>query len=219
LISLVKTLLDVVQQVATGPDLARASTAWMLASMPDAVLGAGVRDTAEATAETILCFPTATDLVRATSHACLALAGLTRGDSGLRPHYEALLPVRVTLILYLGMAGDRLLGRLARTMGEPQLAKRHFDDALRFCRMHGCRPELAWSCYDSADLLLATGGEGKRAEEMLAEALAISRELSMRRLTDLAQDRADDRRRLEGPRGCTPHGRRWFAAQDGNAPR
>jgi hypothetical protein len=106
--------------------------------------------------------------------------------------------VRGTLIPYLGMACDRLLGRLARTLGNPELAARHFDDALRFCRKHGCRPELAWSCYDYADMLLATGGEGKRAQEMLAEALAISRELSVWRLTNFAQGRADDRRRLVG---------------------
>jgi hypothetical protein len=62
--SLVKTLLEVVPLVVTGPDLAQASTALMLASMPDAVLAAGITDTAGSTAETVLPFPTATDLVR-----------------------------------------------------------------------------------------------------------------------------------------------------------
>jgi tetratricopeptide (TPR) repeat protein len=185
--ALVDTLLEVVPLAASGPDLAEASTALMLASLPEIVLAAGVRDTAESTAETILSFPNATDLVRATSHASLALAGLTHSDPHLRRHYVALRPVCGTLILYLGMAADRLLGRLARAMGEPDVAARHFDDALRFCRKHCCRPELAWSCYDYADLLLATDGEGNRARDLLAETLTISSELGMHLLTELAQ--------------------------------
>jgi len=72
-------------------------------------------------------------------------------------------------------------------MGGPDLAARHFDDALRFCRNSGCRPELAWSYYDYADLLLATGRAGQRAHDLLDEALALSGALEMQQLTNLAQ--------------------------------
>jgi len=126
-------------------------------------------------------------MVRVTCHASVALAGLTCGDRDLRPHYLALGPIRGTLIIYLGMAGDRLLGRLARAMDEPDLAAHHFEDALRLCRASDCRPELAWSCYDYADLLLATGGAEQRAHDLLREALALSRALEMQPLTNQAQ--------------------------------
>ena len=62
-------------------------------------------------------------------------------------------------------------------MGELDLAARHFDEALRFCRNNGCRPELAWCCYDYADLLLATGSAEHRAHRLLDGALTVSSEL------------------------------------------
>ena len=50
---------------------------------------------------------------------------------------------------------DRLLGLLAHTMGNPDDAAAHFEDALAFCRKAGYRPELAWTCCDYADTLRA----------------------------------------------------------------
>ena len=82
---------------------------------------------------------------------------------------------------------DRLLGLLAQTMSSPDLAVEHFEDALAFCRNGGYRPELAWTCCDYADMLLAPStssertGEGGRAKAMslLDESLGISSELGM----------------------------------------
>jgi DNA-binding NarL/FixJ family response regulator len=107
-------------------------------------------------------------------------------------------------MLYLADLGiDRLLGLLAQTMDNLDIAAAHFEDALAFCRRAGYRPELAWTCYDYADLLLARAqhvgaalalpsgaqqaaplrGDRRKAMSLLDEALAITRELGMRPLT------------------------------------
>ncbi len=84
------------------------------------------------------------------------------------------------------MVLDRLLGLLAQTMGSPDLAAEHFEDALAFCRKGGVRPELAWSCCDYAGMLLERDGDGdrSRAISLLDESLAISSELGMRPLME-----------------------------------
>ena len=88
---------------------------------------------------------------------------------------------------------DRLLGLLAQTMDNPDLAAEHFEDALAFCRKAGYRPELAWSCCDYADLLLERNNEGDRAKAMsfLDESLAISSELGMRPLMERVLSRRE----------------------------
>jgi ATP/maltotriose-dependent transcriptional regulator MalT len=85
-----------------------------------------------------------------------------------------------------GIAADRLLGLLAQTMGKRDQAAQHFEDALAFCRRAGYRPELAWSCHDYADLLLARNQPGDRQQAMslLEEAQAISQELGMKPLME-----------------------------------
>ena len=80
------------------------------------------------------------------------------------------------------MVLDRLLGLLAQTMDNPDLAVEHFEDALAFCRKASLRPELAWTCCDYADTLRERDAEGDRAKaiSLLDESLAISSELGMR---------------------------------------
>ena len=63
------------------------------------------------------------------------------------------------------------------------------EHALAFCRRAGYRPELAWTCYDYANVLLhpsATtqgerleSGDREKAISLLDEALGIARELGM----------------------------------------
>ena len=88
---------------------------------------------------------------------------------------------------------DRLLGLLARTMGELNEAMAHFDDALAFCRKAGYRPELAWTCCDYADLLVErnAGGDREKAVQLLDESLAISSELDMRPLMERVLSRRE----------------------------
>ena len=66
---------------------------------------------------------------------------------------------------------------------------RYHEAALAFCRKAGYRPELAWTCCDYADMLLARAqqaappqGDRAKAMSLLDEALAISSELGMRPL-------------------------------------
>ena len=106
--SLVARLLDVVPLSPATPDLAQASTALMLVSLPDAVVSASERAMAESAAGAILSLPTITDAVATNARVCLALAALQRGDAAaVHRHYPLLQHVRGTLILYLGMSGDR----------------------------------------------------------------------------------------------------------------
>jgi hypothetical protein len=77
----------------------------------------------------------------------------------------------------------RVLGLLAQTSGHVDLAASHFEDGLAFCRKAGYRPELAWTCYDYANLLLEMR-QHKRRFELLREALSLSTELGMRPLID-----------------------------------
>ena len=88
---------------------------------------------------------------------------------------------------------DRLLGLLAQTMDNLDLATEHFEDALAFCRKAGYRPELAWTCCDYADALRERDGEGDRAKAnlLLEESLAISSELGMRPLTERVLSRRE----------------------------
>ncbi len=91
------------------------------------------------------------------------------------------------------LAGDRILGLLAHTMGSLDKAVGHFEDALRFCRSAGYRPELAWSCCDYADTLLQRNepGDRGRAMSLLDESLAISSELGMRPLMERVLSRRE----------------------------
>ena len=88
---------------------------------------------------------------------------------------------------------DRVLGLLARTMGQLKQSTTHFEDALAFCRRAGYRPELAWTCCDYADTLLQRNNPGDRekAAALLDEALAISSELGMRPLMERVLSRRD----------------------------
>jgi hypothetical protein len=71
-------------------------------------------------------------------------------------------------------------------MGQLDTSAQHFEDALSFCRRAGYRPELAWSLFDYADMLLQRDGPSDRqkATSLLDESLKISRELGMRPLME-----------------------------------
>ncbi len=77
---------------------------------------------------------------------------------------------------------SRLLGLLARTMGEVDRAVTHFEEALVFYRRAGYRPEPAWIYSDYTDTLLQRNepGDREKATSLLDESLAISSELGVR---------------------------------------
>ncbi len=76
------------------------------------------------------------------------------------------------------------LGRLAATMDRREAAIAHFEDALAMHTRTGARPFAARSAYECARALLAGGRDAdrERASRLLADAVAIARELGMKRL-------------------------------------
>jgi ATP/maltotriose-dependent transcriptional regulator MalT len=175
-------LLEIVHLSPPRPEFAQATAALMVAMGATAELGPDMLHLAESAAQGILAFSSATEMVRLTAHACLAVIAVQRGDvEAASRSYAALEPARGTIV-YAGMVADRLLGRLAETIGNYSTACQHFEEAVSFCRGRDCQPELAWSCYDYARLWSAQGAPDGRvhAAAMLDEALAIARQLGMR---------------------------------------
>lgn len=142
-------------------------------------------DVARATAAAILSSKSATPLVITGARAGLGLLSVLQGDVvAAQEQHTALLPQRGTMLQTGVAAIDRVLGLLAHTMGNRDLAMEHFEDALTFCRKAGARPELAWACHDYAEVLLERNGPGDpaRAVTLLEEALNICRALEMQPL-------------------------------------
>ena len=146
--------------------------------------------------------PLVTSVVRLGS----AMLAVQREDPAKAREHHGALASGGTVPLSFPMAFDRLLGLLAQTMGEPNTAATHFEDALALCRKAGYRPELAWTCCDYADLLLerastapSSGGsrtaptdaDRAKAMSLLDESLAISRELGMRPLMERVLSRRE----------------------------
>jgi len=117
----------------------------------------------------------------------LALIAVQRGDAqAAGALYAALEPQRGTACAFIPMALDRLLGLLAVTVGRPDTAVAHFEDALAVCGRAGYRPECAWTACDYADMLLERAGAGDRrkAVALLDDALTVARDLGMRPLME-----------------------------------
>ena len=97
-------------------------------------------------------------------------------------HYDALLPFRS--VSTPGLSPERALGLLARSISRVEEAVEHLAAATDSVRGTDYRPELAWCCYDYADVLLRRDAEGDRekARLLLHEGLEIATELGMRPL-------------------------------------
>jgi DNA-binding CsgD family transcriptional regulator len=79
------------------------------------------------------------------------------------------------------MVMPRVLGSLAHAAGQSRRAIARFEAALAFCRRSGYRPELAWTCYEYAGVLLDSGTRADRlkAAALVAEAEQIAGALGM----------------------------------------
>ena len=106
------------------------------------------------------------------------MAVMNDDSEAAREQYAALKP-SAGINIYVNV--DRILGLLARTSGDLGQAAGHFEDALSFCRKAGYNPELAWTCFDYTETLIARAAEGDRikATSLLEESLAQSTELGM----------------------------------------
>jgi DNA-binding CsgD family transcriptional regulator len=113
------------------------------------------------------------------------------------------------------MSTDRVLGLLSAMNGDLDDSRRHFEDALSFCRKAGYRPELAWTCHDYAAMLLgeSTGAtrvasaEREKAVSLVQDGLGIATAIGMRplaaKLTSLAEKAAADRGGPQYPDGLS----------------
>ncbi len=110
-----------------------------------------------------------------------ALLAVIKGDrTKAKKHYSDLQWQKGTMV-WAVISVDRLLGLLCQVMDNTAQAGAHFEDALVFCRKAGYRPELAWTCCDYADTLLARKGDGDAAKavSLLNESLSLSGDLGM----------------------------------------
>ena len=185
-------MLDIARLTPPGPANEYSLTAmWlaMAARISGVVEWLGV---AEEAARAVLSSPFATPVAARGARVGLALTAVQRGDVDAAAEQYAALGSQRGIIL-LDLLADRLLGLLAQTLGKPEDAVAHFEDALAFCRKAGYRPELAWSLCDYADTLLQREGDGDREKAMslLDESLKISRELGMRPLMERVLSRRE----------------------------
>ena len=151
-------------------------------------------EAAIAAADAVLAAPNCSEYLLRGARAGLGLIAVQRGDSAAAAdHYASLASTRGIAMPSVSLVFDRLLGLLAQTMGNPDLAAEHFEDSLSFCREGGYRTELAWTCCDYADVLRDRDGDGDRAKAvaLLDESLAISSELGMRPLMERVLSRRE----------------------------
>ncbi|MFS8086653.1 MAG: LuxR C-terminal-related transcriptional regulator, partial [Acidobacteriota bacterium] len=134
----------------------------------------------------------ARDAIRIASLAYLAEVCVWLGD----PHraatpFESLLPYTGRNIV-LGAhtasfgAADRLLGMLATTLQQWEVAQQHLEHAIAFDQRTGGRPWLAQSRCALATMLMrrGNGGDHDRARPLLQAALDETRKLGMRGLEE-----------------------------------
>jgi hypothetical protein len=112
----------------------------------------------------------------------LAMIAVQTGNTALAAEqYAALQGHRRMLAFAAGPSADRVLGCLARTVGNLNEARAHFEDAIAFCR--------SWTLYNYAEVLVESDQPPDilRAVTLLDEALTISVDCSMRPLIDRIQ--------------------------------
>jgi serine/threonine protein kinase/tetratricopeptide (TPR) repeat protein len=116
-----------------------------------------------------------------------ALVAVIRRDAvGAERRYQELGDHQGGLDPWVWVAIGRLMGRLAQLLGRLDAAEQHFQDALTFCRGARYRPELTWTLYDYAELLLSRNGPGDRgrAVKLHEEAITIARDLALKPLIE-----------------------------------
>ncbi len=89
----------------------------------------------------------------------LATVAAATGDAEVAAAQYAVLRDQAGLLPMLNRSScpDRLLAMLSVAMGEVEQAISHFEDALVTCEKAGYGPELAWSCFEFARVLLDRG--------------------------------------------------------------
>jgi DNA-binding SARP family transcriptional activator len=143
-------------------------------------------EAARAAAAGVLALPRLSPALALYSRSALALIAAQSGDvEAARVLYGEIESQRGTASFFLPLTFDRLLGRLAATFGDFDLATSHFESGLAFCERADYRPEYGRTARDYADALRRRAGPGDdaKAVELEETALATARDLGMPRLT------------------------------------
>ena len=192
--SILDRLTEVMNITSPGPTLDTAYLAVAISLMLG-IAGTGERlDLADLAAEAILSSPYATHSVTVAATCSRALISVFRREADKAADcYTVLLSESGTILQDSFFVLDRVLGLLSQTMGNPDQAAVHFEDALAFSRKAGYRPELAWTCCDYSDALQERNGPGDRAKAvtLLDESLSIATELGMRPLMERVKERIE----------------------------
>jgi len=185
----IERLVDLMQLTTPGPDIEHAIPALTIPAVARITNDQDHFDVAENAARIVVSSPYGTPLMVLLSRAGLGLIAVQRLDVAAANEQYAALQSAIGVMIWL-ISGDRLLGLLAYTMGNPDAAMAHFDDAQAFCRKAGYRPELAWTCSDHAETLLHRNEPGDRAKaiSLLDEALSLTEALRMEPLTERVTD-------------------------------
>lgn len=128
------------------------------------------------------------DLGYVNALANLSVAAIALDDAALaRAIYEQLAPYphhntpSGAVGFYEGAAA-RFLGGLAAYLGEPERARRHYDDALTLNTQLAARPLVARTAYEYARFLIRQG-QHSAAQPIKAQAISLAGELEMHALS------------------------------------
>ena len=186
--------LEVIANTPPGPTLEHAHLALSIPAINRISGGTNHLDLAESSGQAVVANSSSMPMFKNLARAGLGLMAVLRDDaSAARAAYAELDSTEgQTRILGFGATG-RLLGLLAQTSGQPDVAAEHFEEALAFCRKAGYRPDLAWTCCDYADTLRERDSDADRAKAITLydESLAISSELGMRPLMERVLSRRE----------------------------
>ena len=178
-------LLEAMTGAPPGPSAEYAFSAQVIAKVARITGVTDRLEVAESAGMTVVSSPAAVPLAVSLARIGLSLVAVHRCDVGAAQENYAFFDSQRG-IAYFDFSVDRLLGLLSQTMGNLDQAAAHFEEALAFCRKAGYRPELAWTYYDYADLLLARSevDDLPNATEFLDQSLTIATELVMRPLME-----------------------------------
>ncbi|MFQ6029417.1 MAG: AAA family ATPase [Dehalococcoidia bacterium] len=190
----VDKVIEVMRQTPPGPTLEHAFVALVVPFLAR-LSGNGERNPlAQSAAEVTLAAAPRVINIDWLTRTGLALLAEQTGDAKLASEqYPHLMRLKGSALMFVMVSNDRILGLLAKTMGDLDRAATHFQEARAFCSQAGYRPELGWTDCDYAGALLQRNGAGDRtqAASLLEEAREIASELGMLPLLERVQARLE----------------------------
>jgi DNA-binding CsgD family transcriptional regulator len=194
--ALEKMISDVKQAGHRAGDSWKAIVCVAIAKTADSSIKSDYLAVGELMAKAILASPTHQPKTSLHAKLALLLIALNRGDTDmmteLGPENDDMEATWMTP--WGNVSTDRLFGLRARALGFSTVAESFFNTAKDFCAGAGYRPELAWTCYDLAALLLERNDtpDPERARALLGQAKDITQELGMITLGKLLAQKQDE---------------------------